>query len=190
MQNDIHRRVGRLAVRSSTFLAAILVCSMSFGELLASQQDSDPSPTPLIMATSEQATGKTVATKVLNARTKNFNEKLRRVLRLPKSSGAHTDLTDFEWKIACAVNPYGTWVEKAVPGVTFNAYKSISWIDDDTAWTLLLVRGTELTPIRVERSTVDYRHAFETPICIDRYAANFTIEKGGSQIVIKGTAAK
>lgn len=190
MQNDLHRRVGRLAVCSSAFFAAILVCSMDFGGLLASQQDSDPSPPLLTKATSEKAAGKTVATKVLNARTKNFNEKLLRVLRLQKSFGPLTDLTDFEWNIACSVNPYGTWVEKTVPGVTFDAYKNIPWIDDDTAWTLLLVHGTELTPIRVERSTIDYRHAFETPACIESYAASFTIEKNGSQIVIKGTPTK
>lgn len=116
-----------------------------------------------------------VNSKLINERSAAFRERLIGAMDRKLTSGELASLVPFEWKAACLVNPYGLWIQEAL-SVKFNAPEAIPWINDERAWTLLLVDEGEFTPIRVLRSDIGFRHSSDPPTCIRREGARYQID--------------
>ena len=132
---------------------------------------------------------KVANSELVNERTAAFLGGLRKAMESKEVTGDLSSFAPFGWDKACLVEPYGLWIHEAIRGEKFKTvddvrwiFDAIPWIGDERDWTLLLVAGHELTPVRIQRSEFEYRHTNDE--CVKRGEAIYKIDLQDGKRVI------
>lgn len=122
---------------------------------------------------------------LIMVRTATFLEAMQKAVEAGKIEGEVAKVANFGWDRICPWGPYESRFYELVYGKKPETPEDrqwmrevIPWLYDEGSWTVVLVAGNELTPIRVLRNQYDFRGDGDSPVCIARGDAGYRIDVG------------